>query len=107
MHRITKFLAAARLSSRSLLLKPRDFASETHRSKLSFIDWFASARDALAASVLLFFCADTTVDVPTLTASAATPKARIGRMAFLLLEALSDPTLDWDSKSSMTPSDTW
>src|SRR5262245_52288269 len=83
MHRTTKFLADARLSSRSLLLKPRDFASETHRSKLSLIDCLASARDAFAASVP-FFCANATLDVTALTMSAAATTKRMDRMAVLL-----------------------
>src|SRR4029450_10458566 len=67
---------------------PRDRASETHRLKLSLSDSLASARDAFAASVL-FFCANTTVDVATLTTSAVAATARIGRIAFLPLKTLS------------------
>src|SRR5262245_56914325 len=84
MHLITKFLTGELVPPISLRANPRSFASATHRSKLSLSDSLASARDALAASVL-FFCANTTVVVAALTASAVATTARIGRMAFLLL----------------------
>ena len=82
MHLITNSLAGEPPSSRSLRVKPRDFASETHRLKESLIDSLAWARDALVVSVL-FFCANTAVDVATLTASAAAAVANKNRMAFL------------------------
>jgi hypothetical protein len=82
MHLITKRFAGAPPSSRSLRVKPRSFASETHRLKESLIDSLASARDALAALVF-FFCANTAVDVTTLTASAAATVANMSRIALL------------------------
>src|SRR5262245_46178694 len=91
MQLMTNFLTGELLPPISLSLNPRDRASETQLLKLSLSDTFASARDAFAASVL-FFCASTTVDVTTLTASAVTT-ARISRMAFLLFGGTSDATL--------------
>src|SRR5215470_16709439 len=83
MHLITKALAGEPPSSRSLRAKPRDFASETHRLKESLSDSLAWARDTIAASVF-FFCANTTVDAATLTASAAAAVANMSRIEFLL-----------------------
>jgi hypothetical protein len=82
MHLITKAFAGEPPSSRSLRVKPRDFASETHRLKESLIDSLAWARDALAVSVF-FFCAYVAVDVATLTAIAAAAVANKSRIAFL------------------------
>jgi hypothetical protein len=87
MQLITKAFAGEPPSSRSLFVKPRAFASETHRLKLSVIDSLASARDALAASVF-FFCANTAVDVTTLIASAAVV-AKISRIAFLPVSSMN------------------
>ena len=82
MHLITKFFTGALLSPPiSLRAKPRAFASETHRLKLSLSDSLASARDVLAASVF-FFWANTAVDVTTLIASAAVAVAKISRIVF-------------------------
>jgi hypothetical protein len=92
MQLMTNFLAGALLPPISLSVNPRVRASETHRLKLSLIDSLASARDAFAASVL-FFCANTTVDVTTLTTSAVAATARIGRIAFLPLKTLIHTTL--------------
>src|SRR5262245_66191610 len=77
MHLITKFLTGELVPPLSLRANPRSFASATHRSKLSLSDSLASARDALAASVL-FFCANTTVVV------AALPRAQLRRQQGLV-----------------------
>src|SRR5262249_1457539 len=82
-HLITKLFAGEVWPPISLRAKPRSFASETHRLKESLSDSLASARDPLAASVF-FFCANTAVDVATLTASAAAAaEANMIRIEFL------------------------
>src|SRR5262245_66174523 len=84
MQLMTNFLAGELLPPTSLSANPRDRASETHRLKLSLSDSLTSARDAFAASVL-FFCANTTVDIATLTTRVVATTARIDRIAFLPL----------------------
>ena len=92
MQLMTNFLAGELLPPTSLSVNPRDRASETHRLKLSLSDSLASARDALAASVV-FFCATATLDVTTVTASTVAVATRIWRTAFIRWGTLSDATL--------------